>query len=143
MLLLTTLTILGVALGAPASTDAAFKIPFHKRSISPRANGKANYAAIFASLNRTLSKYKARPLPFYPAIAAKQISQGLVPGGLNVVKRAQTGTEMLIDDLENPGPLDVDYHGPSVIGSPGQSFQLDFDTGSADLFVLGLACDSG
>lgn len=140
MHILTTLAILGVALAAPASTDAAYRIPFSKRVITPRVNGEANYAAIFASLNRTLSKYKAKPLPFYPAIAAEQIAQGLIPGA-SLAKRAQTGTEVLTDDLDNPGPLDVDYHGPGTIGSPGQNFQLDFDTGSADLFVPGEACD--
>lgn len=147
MHLLPTLFVLSTALAAPApNPQPPIKIPLPAaRGLAPRANGQADYAAVFASANRTLSKYKHGSLPYFPAIAAEQAAQGLLhPGGVGglLKKRAgTTGTLPLTDNVEAADQLDLDYYGPGSIGTPGKTFQLDFDTGSADLFVPGPSCD--
>jgi cathepsin D len=51
----------------------------------------------------------------------------------DVSKRGSASTVGLIDYMA--GQMDVLYYGPINIGTPSQSITVDFDTGSADLWV--------
>ncbi|KAI9301112.1 rhizopuspepsin 6 precursor [Cunninghamella echinulata] len=68
------------------------------------------------SLNKTKAKYAK-----YLGVATAE-SVGTVP----------------MTDYEN----DVEYYGTVTVGTPGQKFKLDFDTGSSDLWFASTLCSS-
>lgn len=112
------------ALPAPEAAAGSFNIDISGRSAyQPRADGSADGALFLHSLNNTLKKYGAAALPTYPGLTSLLGKRG-------------TASEPLTDQVESG--QDELYYGPIGIGS--QSFTVDFDTGSADLFVPGPSC---
>ena len=53
------------------------------------------------------------------------------------ISRRDTAADALTDD--NNGQL---WHGSITIGTPAQTYTVDFDTGSSDLFLPGPSCTS-
>ena len=92
-----------------------------------------------------LNKYKFKPTTTGPYFMGTKITQQgkfgfkKLFGGKTRVKQnvlqkkdasGQTG-DVSADDQQN----DAEYLCPVTIGTPGKTFNLDFDTGSADLWV--------
>lgn len=108
------------ALAAPAPESAPEHIAYTRaNTYDPRSNGEVDHLSLMSSIGKTLSKYGASHL------MSKEMME----------KRA-TVSEPLTDQV-NQGQ-DTLYYGPLSVG--GQQFTIDFDTGSADLFVPGPQC---
>ena len=115
-----------VAAGAPEAT-ALNKIDLPFRRTFTRSTGEVNGPALLRSLQQTLDKYHSK-VTIPGASSNASLSRRLV-------------TESLMDEVEEPD-FDVEYYGPIEVGSgtTQQSFTVQFDTGSADLFIPGPQC---
>ncbi|KAL1874425.1 hypothetical protein VTK73DRAFT_302 [Phialemonium thermophilum] len=97
-------------------------------TLGKRTDGRADTAAILASLNGTLSKYKQSPLPPIPPLSKIQ---------------KRDSNEPLTDNFEADLGEDIDYFGFGIIGKGDgkpQKFSFVFDTGSSDFWIPGPAC---
>src|SRR3569833_463575 len=128
-------TLLPGAIAHPASAGptSPISIPLPDRHTPPSSNVEAYIAAALFALNHTLAKYNRPPLPNYPAFATEQAALGLAR---RQASQPQTGQ---VSGQSN----DVAYYGPGVVGAGDgapQTFQFDFATGSADVWVPARGC---
>ena len=118
-----------------ASVENARRTPLHARADAP--------AHISSELRRLQNKYatsfanfqlnEGRPNPLLNASSIGDVVARLVADA-PAQRRAPTGTVPL-KDVED----ELLWVGPLSYGTPAQTFQLDFDTGSSDTFVVRVA----
>jgi hypothetical protein len=87
-------------------------------------------ATITSSASMSAAYIPTLALPVLPLSPAPKLSAKTPP------RRASSGSVALTDYLT--GSMDVLYDGYLSIGTPVQSLSVDFDTGSADLWVCSL-----
>lgn len=128
------LSLFSGVLALPAPGPVPQKLSLGRRNMLTHSNGEANVAGIYASFNHTLHKYNLKPLPFYAPVAQKQAEQFEA----RVAKRQANEP---ITDQTQLGSEDVAYYGSVSIGAETpQTFNVIFDTGSADVWVPGPSC---
>ena len=111
----------------PPRAGGLHKITFPARHNFTRSTGEVNGPALLNSLRKTLNKYRSR---------------GLIPGSsTNTSPQRRQATEPLIDQVEDPD-FDEEYYGSMTVGdgSTQQTFTVQFDTGSSDIFIPGPEC---
>ena len=114
---------------APPAPDSLNKITFPARRTFARSTGEVDGPALLASLQQTLNKYHLKS-------TLSRIST-------NSSLTRRLTTENLIDQVD-PGGFDDQYYGPIKVGSGPrqQTFTVQFDTGSSDIFIPGPQCTS-
>ena len=114
----------------PPPEKALNKIPLPVRRTFARSNGEVNGPALLNSLHKTLNKYHSHTTT--PRTATNNAS---LPHGKRLA------IEKLIDQVDSPD-FDEQYYGPATVGCGGaqQTFTVQFDTGSSDLFIPGPRC---
>lgn len=105
------------------------RIPLPSRQTFARSTGEVNGPALLKSLQKTLNKYHTNIT---------------IPGAsANASLQRRLATENLVDQVDDPN-FDEQYYGPMQVGSRTglQGFTVQFDTGSADVFIPGPQCTS-
>ncbi|GAA5951141.1 hypothetical protein JCM3765_002396 [Sporobolomyces pararoseus] len=143
---------------ATPSEDNTLEIPLQKRQSSTpltQADGCVNFNVLNNQVNHVKGKYKEtannyrkahgvapplskrdneeRSLPPFRGVGP--IARGLKEEDKLTKRAGSTGQEALIDEQNESL-----WAGYITIGSNGQSFLQDFDTGSSDLWVPGVGC---
>ncbi|KIP07064.1 hypothetical protein PHLGIDRAFT_118404 [Phlebiopsis gigantea 11061_1 CR5-6] len=116
------LATVSLALGSPAASGKrSITIPLQRRSAPPSS---VNITELYSRVNSLVAKYEA-------GIAAHNLNTG---SAHQLQRRSSTAEELKV---EGGGTL---WEGLITVGSPTQTFAVNFDTGRADLILPGPDC---
>ncbi|EJT97978.1 acid protease [Dacryopinax primogenitus] len=111
--------------------DEGLSIPLSKRSNLRSETGVVNLDVLKNQLARVQNKY-ARTLKQYEANLGRPHT--LAPGFFDSLKKRSTASDGMTDDG------DMEWYGNVVVGTPAQTYTVDFDTGSSDFFLPDSSC---
>ncbi|KAM6489785.1 acid protease [Amanita muscaria] len=138
--LLITVTFAIFAATSPVHQLEGVAIPIHRRTNSTLPDGVFNHEKTILSTIRTVNKYRQNLINLKNNLGEDSLPEGAeilplakIPDNLlHLLEKRQS--ESLTDQI------DMEWVGEISIGTPGQTFLMNFDTGSSDLWVPSSSC---
>ncbi|EJD01639.1 acid protease [Fomitiporia mediterranea MF3/22] len=130
LLVVALFSLLHLISASPTSTPPLQRIPLTRYSFT--RNGVADIDALKAHLNHVTAKIERGLVNFERNMGRKHPHADRCYS--NGWKKRDEGTVPLTNDG------DTLWQGPISVGTPANTFTVQFDTGSSDLFVPGTAC---
>ncbi|KAF9808862.1 hypothetical protein IEO21_07727 [Rhodonia placenta] len=125
-----------IASATPITKPAGIRIPFQKRSGLTKADGTADRDAILRERVRVQNKHRSNLITIDRKIGLENYHVGAhIPPVATLPEHLQKRQSESLTDQQSE-----EWSGTVTIG--GQSFIIDFDTGSSDLWVPSSDCSS-
>ncbi|KAI9059249.1 acid protease [Trametes sanguinea] len=125
-----------------ASITTGIRIPLQKRGSLKNADGIFNYEKAVRELVKLKNKHRQNLINL-----EQNVGRDAFPLGAEIKALASLPASLLGASKRGAVPLtdqkdDLEWTGPITIGNPGQTFTIDFDTGSSDLWIPVASCKS-
>ncbi|KAI0821610.1 protease [Trametes gibbosa] len=125
---------------SPVSEGPGTRVPFMKRDGVTTKDGWFNAQRAAELIARDQNKHRQNLINLERNMGPGALNEGAVimPIGVPIVPPGKKRQAEQLTDQDN----DELWTGPITIGTPAQTFNIDFDTGSADLWVPHVNCTS-